>query len=330
MQGLVCYWPTVLLCLRECEHSLLGSLLPGVRERLGVSAWPAPHQAMGHDVLIDITHWQAPLGGAWAAAWALLDQLKQAIPGKDWRGGIAPGLASARFAASAAEPGGLIDIPAWKMADVLAYVPLLDYFGPLTPVLRKRLNKDGVHNCGDVLQFKASEWNHCYGDGATLLRRACLGLDYLDVNKRAPALLAGDESNYSAGDNQEVSHTLVLPANASSHRALRSYLRVMCVRLSHELARRAQHTARVELELWSVGPQPVWAFGMSLGSSCNEAGGVFAVLQTGLRQSVKLGPVSQMRITASQLSHEAGQLDMLDQLLAGQNTQNNTTPSIRR
>jgi hypothetical protein len=329
-QGLVCYWPTVLLCLRECDHSLLGSLLPGLRKRLGVSAWPAPHQAMGHDVFIDITHWQAPLGGAWAAAWTLLDHLKQAMPEKDWCAGIAPGLASARFAAQAAEPGGLIDIPAWKMADVLAFVPLLDYIGPLTPVLRKRLSKDGVHNCGDVLQFKAGEWSHCYGDGAAMLRRACLGLDYLDVNNRVPTLITGDGSNIVAGDSQELSYTLVLPANASSHRALRSYLRVMCVRLSHELARRAQHTARVELELWSAGPQPVWAFGVGLGSPCNEAGRVFTVLQAGLRQSVKYGPVSQMRITASQLSHEAGQLDMLDQLLAGQNTQNKTTPSIRR
>ncbi|MBE9515767.1 MAG: hypothetical protein IME93_02195 [Proteobacteria bacterium] len=329
-QELVCYWPTVLLCLRDCDHSLLSAALPDIRKRLGVSVWPAPHQANGRDVFIDITHWQAPLGGAYAAAWALLDQLKQTMPEMTWYGGIAPGLASARFAAQTAEPGGLIDIPAWKMADVMAYVPLLECMDSVPSMLRKRLTKDGIHYCGDVLQFKASEWSRCYGESAISLRRACLGLDYLEVNKAGATVAACGKSNLLAGDNQELSHTLMLPANASSHRALQSYLRVMCVRLSRKLKRCAQRTGRVELELWSAGPSPVWAFGVGLGLPDNDAGNLFTVLQAGLRQSLESAPVSHMRITASRLSHEAGQLDMLDQLLAGQNTQNSVTPNIRR
>lgn len=320
-KAMVCYWPTVMLCLPACNHSDLENVLPGIRKQLGVSVWPAPRQLVGTDVYIDITHWQAPLGGAFAAAWALLDLLKTRLPHHRWRAGIAPGVASARFAAHAAEPGTLIDIPAWRMADVLAYVPLTDYIDAIPAVLRKRLQRDGIRQFDDVLQFSAGDWSQCYGEAAVAIRRACLGLDFLEaVASRHPA----------PATQQELDYSLVLPANASSHRALRSYLRVMCVRLSRELRQRAQRTGRVELELWTAGTRPVWAYGVGLGMPASEAAKLFAVLQAGLRQSVECGPVSRMRITACQLSHEAGQLDLLDQMLAGQNTQNNTAPRISR
>lgn len=330
---MVCYWPTVLMCLPDCNHEKISAVLPGIRDILGVSAWPAPYQAAGRHVFIDITHWQAPLGGAFAAAWALLDMLKQKQPRDAWRAGIAPGMASARFAATAAEPGNLIDIPAWSMAEVLAYVPLSAYMGVMSPRLQKRLSKDGIRTFDDVLQFSASEWIRCYGDTAASIRRACLGLDYLDpadqhINNTSWA--KSRDEYLKEHQWRQLSHSIILPANASSHRALRSYLRVMCVRLSRELRQRSQRTGRVELELWSAGPRPVWAFGVGLGSPGNEANKIFTVLQAGLKQLAEYGPVARMSINASQLSHEAGQLDLLDHILPGQNTQKRTMPSINR
>ncbi|MDH5631706.1 MAG: hypothetical protein OEZ10_01795 [Gammaproteobacteria bacterium] len=325
MESLACYWPTALLCIPGCDYAQLLKLLPAARENLGVSVWPAPHQSVATDVIIDITHWQAPLGGAFAAAWALLDQLKHCAPSLSWRAGLGPGVTAARFAARNAGNGDLVDIPPWELGNVIAFVPLSEFIDSLPLRLASAFRRDGVRNCGDVLEFRTGDWLDCYGATGNEVRRCCLGLDYLEAS-----ILPGADTVQPEHGMPVSRKSLMLPVNATSFRALSAYMRVLCVRLSRELKQASQKTARIEVELWSRGAQPVWAFGVSLGMPGNQAADLYTVLQAGLRRMKQTESVSCMRMTAGQLSHEAGQMNMLDQLLAGQKIQNSTAPSINR
>lgn len=256
------------------------------------------------EAFLDVTHCQTLYGDPIKIA-QLVKQRVQEVSELPCSVGLSGDKSTAKFAAKLYKPNGFTIIPPWEAKERLRHVPVSELWG-VGKGIAQFLARYGVIYCGDMEKLPISVLAKRFGNLGRRLWYICQGAD-------------PDPVRPTVADPQSMGHGKVLPPNVTDEKTLLIYFRHMGEKLAARLRR--HQLAAQEFFIGVKSYQWGWLGGRyKTAHPCNDGRTIYALCQQMLREQWQGAAVFQVQITAYDPRPEGQQLELFNEQVPGNST----------